>query len=496
MNLKQHFGKSSLWMSIAASGSSLVSFMIFVLLSRLLSPEDIGLIGFAIILIELGKILVTAGLPQAIIRESDWDETRANTSFYLSVFFSLGVSLAAYTLAAPIVAELYDPRMHTILQVLSIIYLLEGIKIVHEAKIRREFLFRSLAIRTLLSGLISGIVAVVMAFNGFGVWSLVWQQIINQVLITVLTLNTVRWWPTLNFSIPEAKKLLGFSTPLTIAQLINNLASKAYELLVGVLIGPAALGFFRVGGRALYIVQDIVIKPFEKTFLPALAQMNSQEQRAAGTLRLIRLTAYFCFPIFFGAAAIGPEFITLAFTDKWTESGHVMTLLALGIPPLVVGYQVNTALTASGHSGLVMFLAVLALVLNLALGVLLVSYGILAAATGFALRTYISCAVEMILFKRIFAIDVICQVRNVAPSFCAAVIMFGVLLLLKSYLSDDIHLAIRLLFIAGAGAVIYTTLMSCIFRGETRFFLAESSSLAPAKAKPAINKLQRFLRLA
>lgn len=496
MNLKQHFGKSSLWMSIAASGSSLVSFMIFVLLSRLLNPDDIGLIGFAIILIELGRILVNAGLPQALVREADWDETRANTGFYLSLLFSLGVSIAAYTLVAPAVAAFYDPRMHTLMQVLAVIYLLEGIKVVHEAKLKRAFLFRALAMRTLFSGLVSGIVAVTMAFNGFGVWSLVWQQIINQLLVTLLTINAARWWPTFHFSLPVAKSLLGFSTPLTLAQLINNLASKAYELLVGILIGPAALGFFRVGGRALYIVQDIVIKPFEQTFLPVLAQMNSQEQRAAGTLRLIRLTAYFCFPIFFGAAAIGPEFITLAFTAKWTESGQVMTLLALGIPPLVVGYQVNTALTASGHSGLVMLLALLALALNLALGLLLVSYGIFAAAAGFAVRTYLSCAVEMFFFKRIFAINIGRQVRNIAASFCAAVLMFGALLALKAWLPETIHLALRLLFIAATGAIIYSALMSLVFRSETQFFLLESAALAPTKAKPAIHKLQRLLRLA
>lgn len=496
MNLKQHFGKSSLWMSIAASGSSLVSFMIFVLLSRLLHPEEIGLIGFAIILIELGKILVNAGLPQALIRESEWDNNKATTCFYLSAFFSLGISVIAFLFVAPAVAALYDPRMLDIMQALAVIYLLEGLKVVHEAKIKHSFLFKALAMRTLVSGLVSGIVAVILAYNGFGVWALVWQQIIIQLLVTILSINTVRWWPSLAFSIPEAKRLLFFSTPLTFAQVINNLASKAYELLVGILIGPAALGFFRVGGRALYIVQDIVIKPFEKTFLPALAQMHSKEQRAAGTMRLIRLTAYFCFPIFFGAAAIGPEFITLAFTEKWTESGHVMTLLALGIPPLVVGYQVNTALTASGHSGLVMQLAILALLLNLALGLLLVNYGILAAAAGFALRTYLSCVVEMILFKRIFAIEIIRQIKNVAASFCASVLMFGALMVTKHYLPNDVHLSIRLLLIAAAGAFIYTTLMSCIFRNETRFFLAESSALAPAKAKPAINKLQRFLGLA
>lgn len=267
-------------------------------------------------------------------------------------------------------------------------------------------------------------------------------------------------------------------------------------MLVGLLLGPAALGFFRVGGRALFILQEIVLKPFEQTLLSALARINEHDQRAISTLRVVRVSAYFTFPIFFGAAALGPEFIVLAFTDKWALSGQVMTLLALGIAPLVIDYQVQAALTASGRSQRLMVLASVNFSLNCLLGLLLVPYGILAAAAGFALRNYLSIFVSMFFFKQVFGVSVTRQLRTIAPTLAAALAMFGVVLLVKYSLPVDLAVGVRLLLLAGIGAVIYIAIMSCVFREETKHFLGESAAMAPAKARPVIIKLQRWLKLA
>jgi O-antigen/teichoic acid export membrane protein len=310
MSLKKSFGKSTLWMSAAASGNSLISFVIFIILSRLLAPEEIGLVAFALIVVELGKILVNAGLPQAIVRYPEWDERYAATCFYLNLLLAALVTLLVFFVAAPVIAYYYDARAELLVQVLSIVFLLEGVKAVHEGKLKREFNFRAIALRTVVGSLLAGLVGVFLAFQGYGVWALVWQQLLNQLVVTLVTLNSARWLPGLQFSVADARALLAFSTPLTLAQMISNFASKIYEMLVGLLLGPAALGFFRVGGRALFILQEIVLKPFEQTLLPALARMTEREQRAQGTLRVMRMSAYFTFPIFFGAAALGPEFIS------------------------------------------------------------------------------------------------------------------------------------------------------------------------------------------
>ncbi|MDO8346086.1 MAG: lipopolysaccharide biosynthesis protein [Cellvibrio sp.] len=503
MSLKQRFGKSTLWMSAAASGNSLISLVIFIILSRLLAPEEIGLVAFALIVVELGKILVNAGLPQAIVRHPDWDEDYAATCFYLNLGLATLVTAAVFFIAAPAIAHYYDARAELLVQVLSIVFVLEGAKAVHEGKLKRDFNFRAIALRTVVASLMAGVVGVWLAVKGYGVWALVWQQLINQILITLITWKSAHWLPRLQFSLAHARSLLRFSTPLTLAQVISNFASKIYEMLVGLLLGPAALGFFRVGGRALFILQDIVIKPFEQTLLPALARLDERDARAQATLRVMRMSAYFTFPVFFGAAALGPEFIELAFTAKWTQSGQVMTLLALGIAPLVIGYQVNAALTASGHSQRVMLLASITFVLNCLLGFLLVPYGILAAAAGFALRTYLSIFFNMWFFKQVFGIGILHQLRTVAPTFCAAIMMLAVVLAAKHYalpylLQGDgaMHLATKLILLAGLGGLVYALIMSCIFRQETKHFLGESAALAPAKAQPVIQYLQRLLRLA
>lgn len=500
MSLKKSFGKSTLWMSAAASGNSIISFVIFIILSRLLAPEEIGLVAFALIIVELGKIMVNAGLPQAIVRHAEWDERYAATCFYLNIALAALVTLIVFFIAAPVIAHYYDARGELLVQVLSIVFLLEGMKAVHEGKLKREFNFRAIALRTVVGSFLAGLVGIWLAFKGYGVWALVWQQLLNQILITLITWKSARWLPSLQFSFAHARSLLRFSTPLTLAQIISNFASKIYEMLVGVLLGPAALGFFRVGGRALFILQEIVLKPFEQTLLPALARMTEREQRAQGTLRVMRMSAYFTFPIFFGAAALGPEFIQLAFTDKWAQSGQVMMLLALGIAPLVIGYQVNAALTAGGHSQRVMMLASITFGLNCVLGFLLVPYGIVAAAAGFAARTYLSIFFNMYFFKQIFGITIATQVRTVAPTFVASLMMLGVVLLAKYYVlphvANDMHVGVKLLLLAGLGGLVYALIMSCIFRQETKHFLGESAALAPARAKPLINYLLRFLRLA
>jgi len=495
MSLKNSFGKSGLWMSAAAGANSLLSFVIFIILSRLLAPEEIGLVAFALIVVELGRVFVNAGLSHAIVRHTEWDQDYATTCFYLNVVLALVFIAAIFLAIAPLIAHYYDARAALLLQVLSIIFLLEGAKSVHEGKLKREFNFRAIALRSIIASLLSGIIGVLLAFNGYGVWALVWQQLINQVLITVITWKTAHWLPSLNFSMVHTRSLFSFSTHLTLSQIISNLADKAYEMLIAILLGPAALGFFRVGGRVLFILQEIIIKPFEQALLPALARLDERDARAQATLRVMRMSAYFIFPITFGAAAIGPEFIEFAFTEKWIQSGYVMTLLALGIAPLAMSAQINAALTANGHARAVMTIASIVFIMNCLLGLLFVPYGIAVAAAGFSLRSYLSIYFNLVFFKRVFQVSILRQLGTVAPAFSAALLMLGLVQAAKLLLPQDWALGLRLVLLASFGGAVYIFIMSCVFRAETKQFLHEGAAMAPAKAIPAIHYLQRLLRL-
>lgn len=494
MNLKQRLGRSTMWMSAAASGNSVISFLIFIVLSRILSPDEIGLVAFALIVVEAGKIIVNAGFPQAIVQRQLWDNIYASTCFYLNMAFALLISGLVFFIGVPLVELYYEPDAGPILKVLSLIFFIEGAKAVHEGKLKREFAFQVIALRTVAAGLLSGIVGIYLAIKGFGVWALVWQQLVNHIVITLFTLTASRWVPHLAFSREDCKQLLKFSSPLMAAQLIGNISSKIFDVLIGVMVGPAALGFFRVGGRALFILQEIVLKPFEQTVLSALSRLPARDQQAAGTLRVIKISAYLTFPIFFGAAAIGPEFIVFAFGEKWAISGEIMTILALGTAPLVIGYQINAALTASGNSRMVMGLASIVFVINCGLGLVSVSYGLIAAAYGFSIRSYLTIFFNMYFFRKVFGVSILTVLKSVAASFIASLLMLISVIGLKFTPISELPVALSMITLAAIGGLIYVVLMVTVFRAETRNFFGESIDMVPGKFRPAAVKIQRLLR--
>lgn len=495
MTLKHRLGSSTLWMSLAATGTSAISFVIFIVLSRILEPRDIGLVAFALIVVELGKIVVNAGMSQAIIQRREWDDTFAATGFYLNFLFSLAVTALVVWVLAPLIATFYDPQAEDIVKVLAFIFLLDGINAVHDGKLKRNFSFRTVAIRTILASLASGVLGVYLAISGYGVWALVAQQLCSQICVTLVTQFSAHWWPGLRFSRQYAKELLGFSTPLMFAQVIANFASKVFELLIGLVIGPAALGYFRVGGRALYILQDILIKPLETTSLAALSRIDESQHQGESLLRVIRVTCCIIFPVFFGAAAIAQEFIILAFGIKWATSAALMCVLAVGLAPVAVAQQINSSLTASGNSRMVMWLAMIGLTGNCILALCTVPFGLLATAYGFAARNYLTIFCNFYFFKRVYHISISRILSVIAPAFISSLLMLATVYAAKAAIAGKLPMVVQLLLSAALGALSYALFMRVFFQREMRIIFAEGLDLAPGKFKPVLLRLQGIIKL-
>lgn len=493
MSLKKQLGSSTLWMSIGATGTSITSFIIFVVISRLLSPVEIGLVAFALILVDIGKLIANAGLGMAIVQDPECSETFASTCFYLNLFLAVTTALVFFFIGVPLVEAFYDPAAGPILQVLCLMLFLEGVKAVHEGILKRRFAFRAIAARTILSSLLSGALGVYLVLNDFGVWALVSQQVANMVLIAITTLILARWRPQLSFSVPESRKLIQFASPLLAAEVTEAVSQKVYELLVGIFIGPAALGLFKVAFRALYVLQEIVLKPFEHTLLSALSRLPDTASTAHATLRVIRMSGYISFPVFFGVAAIAPDFVVLVFGQKWQTSGQLMAILAVGIPPMVVGFPIRDALIARGRSGLVMRLAGIMLVVSIALGLSAVLLGLTAAAIGFAVRNYIALMVYLSLFRRVFAEQGSRVIISVMPAFIASIIMMTVVSVVGGSLPDDVPGYLSVPTLSLVGMICYLLLMITVFRRETDNMLNEGADMLPAKMRSVAQRMRRLL---
>jgi O-antigen/teichoic acid export membrane protein len=495
MSLQKSLSSSAAWMSLAASSMSIVSFIVFIIISRILSPDEIGLVIFAILIVEAGRIVINGGLSISIMQRHDWEEDYASTCFYISFFYGIIVTLIVLFIGVPLTAKLYAPTAASILQLLSIIFMLEAIKVVHDGKLRRELRFKTIAMRSISSSIISSFIGIYLALNGYGVWALVAQQLSGQLIITTLTIIGAHWWPRWQFSFARAREAIRFASPMMLAQAINTLGSTLVEFMVGIILGPVALGIYRIAGRALFVLQEIIIRPLEQTTIPVLARLETAHAKAKATLRILRINSFVILPIFFGTAAIAEEFIALVFGEKWHSSGALMALLALGSTPFALRLQINSTLTAEGKSQWVLINMIATLITTLFTSYLLIPYGTHYAAISYVVINYISGVISMVIFHRIFRCGFMNIVNVLWPSHLAAGIMLCICLAVKQLLPETLSPAIQILLISATGGISYLFLCVFIFRDETRNFLRECVEILPIKLAPLLMRIQFWTRL-
>ncbi len=488
-DIKRKLSSSTLWMSLSASGLSLISFAIFIVLSRILSVTEIGVMGFALLLVETGKLLVNAGFTQALVQREHWDQAYASSCFFIGMAIALALSLLNLGLIAPLVAQYYALEAGPVLASLTAIFILEAVKTVQDAKLRREFRFKSIALRTICSNLSAGALGVYLALTGAGIWALVWQQLLSHLLMSLISLSSARWVPSFTLAWGQLRQLFQFSLPLMFAQLVAYLCTSLLEFFVGIFLGPAALGLYRVAGRALFILQDIVLKPFEHTALAALSRLEQASIRAQAALRMMRVSSYLAFPVFFGTAAIAPDFIQLLFGSKWLESGQLMVVLALGTAPMAITYQLQAALSAQDKTTWVMWIAWASLISSALIGVSLCRYSLEATAWGFLARNYLLVLFTLVLFARAFNCSLARCFTLLMPSLAGACLMLALLTAAKYWLPPQ-HPALRILELCLLGGLSYIAVMYSLMRAETRNFLQELAPLAPSRFRPLLERLQ------
>jgi O-antigen/teichoic acid export membrane protein len=265
--------------------------------------------------------------------------------------------------------------------------------------------------------------------------------------------------------------------------------------MVGIILGPIALGTYRIAGRALFILQDIIIRPLEQTTLPALARLEEKVARANATLRIMRMSNFVILPVFLGTAAVAPEFIQLVFGEKWRTSGELMSLLAIGSTPLVLRLQVNSALAAEGKSHWVAANMLITLLTTITVGYFLIPFGVNYAAIAYIIINYTSGAVSLLIFYQLFRIDLINLLRALYPSHLAAGVMLFVCLLAKQELPHSLPPLVAIMIICCLGAVSYLAMGLFIFRKESNNFLQECLNILPGKFSSPLLRLQGWLRL-
>ncbi|RKD23111.1 lipopolysaccharide biosynthesis protein [Ammoniphilus oxalaticus] len=307
-----------------------IGFIIQLLLARLLLPVHFGLMGMILIVIAVSQTIVDSGMQNALIREKDSTQEDYSTVFY----FNLVISFLLYSVIfgiAPYVSLFYDePILTALLRVLGIIVIINAFSIVQRTILTKNIDFKTQTIINIISTFFSGIISIGLAFYGFGVWSLVIQNVVGQLLQSILLTVHNRWLPSLIFSVASFKRLFGFGWKLLISSLIDTSYQNFYNVIIGRTYSTIPLGYYTQALMLRDVASKSITSAVQKVTYPVLSKMQeNEEQLKRGYRTLIKSSVFITFPVMIGLSAISGTLIPLLFGEKWAGTVPFFQILCL-----------------------------------------------------------------------------------------------------------------------------------------------------------------------
>jgi PST family polysaccharide transporter len=297
-----------------------MSILISAILARLLTPSDFGLIAMVVVFSNFVYIFSDFGLTSAIVQKKEVSDEALSSTFWINVGLGavLTVALAA---SAPLIAAFYsEPRLTPIVVFISTTFLITSFSNVSYALLTKRMNFRALAIITVCATGVSGIIAVFLAFSGYGVWSLAWNTVLYSIFMAALALIYARWFPHFLLGLQHVKGLLGFGANLTGSTFVNYFAQNMDNLLVGRFIGSAALGFYNLAFNLLLLPVTSVSDVVGRVMFPALSIIQHDKQLVRDAyVTANRYIAAVSFPLMIWVVVAAPQLILVVYGPKWAS---------------------------------------------------------------------------------------------------------------------------------------------------------------------------------
>ncbi|WP_155322052.1 lipopolysaccharide biosynthesis protein [Desulfosarcina ovata] len=416
---------SALWWSFfEAAGLRIVQFVIGIILARLLTPSDFGLVGMLVIFMAIAQTFLDSGFGSALIQRSQITQLDKSSIFYFNIIIG-GVAAGFLCGIAPWIAEFYHQSILTkLLRVLSMVLLVNAFGLVQRALLTRDIDFRTQTKITLISSFVSGMIGIGMALLGFGVWSLAFQQIANAASNVVLLWFFRRWRPTWQFSIQSLREMFGFGSKLLASGLLNSLFDNIYLIVIGRLFSPADLGFFTRAKNLQQLPSQTLSGMVSRVAFPVFSSIQKDRDRIKrGVKKALTSLVLINFPMMIGLAVVSRPFVLVLLTDKWLPCVPYLQLLCLvGLmyPLQLINLSVITAL---GRSDLFLRLEIMKkvlVVLNIAVTWRL---GIMAMIIGQVIISFVSYYLNAHYNKALLRYSFLEQIGDLYPYLLNAILM-------------------------------------------------------------------------
>lgn len=307
-----------IWRFLERCGAQGVTFIVSIVLARVLDPEVYGTIALVTVFTTIMQVFVDSGMGNALIQKKNADDLDFSSVFYFNMLMCTVLYLIIF-LSAPLIAAFYElPELTSIVRVLSLILIISGVKNVQQAYVSKNMLFKKFFFATLGGTIGAAVVGIIMACLGFGVWALVAQMLFNTAIDTIILWITVKWHPKKMFSLNRLKGLFSFGWKLLVSALLDTVYNDLRQLIIGKLYTSSDLAQYNRGKQFPHLIVSNINSSIDSVLLPTMSKVQNDSGAVKSmTRRAIKTSTYIMMPIMVGLAVCAESLVSLVLTDKW-----------------------------------------------------------------------------------------------------------------------------------------------------------------------------------
>ena len=416
--------KGTFWSAADAFLGQGVTFLVGIVLARILSPSEYGLIGIVLIFTTVLSGIVDSGFSTSLIRKNDTTDEDYNTMFITN----MAMSLLVYTIlffCAPLISYFFKrPELTNLTRVTGLILIFQALSIIQVTILTKRIDFKTKAKASFVAAVTSGIIGIAMAYTGFGVWSLVGQQLSNKLIYSICLWILNKWWPKLKFNLSSFRYMWGFGWKMMLAGLLNNIWAQLYQVVVGRFYSPATLGQYTRSKEYASLFSSNFTNIIQRVTYPALSEIQDDKERmVAAYRRIIKVCMFITSVLLISLGAVAEPFIYCLIGLQWHEAATYLPLIciSLSLYPL---HAINlNMLQVMGRSDVILYLEIIKKVLAvfpLLLGIFVSIYwmligSIIMGVICIFLNTYYSGKKLNYSFWM--------QIKDIAPSYLVALVI-------------------------------------------------------------------------
>ena len=441
------------WRFSERCGAQLVTFIVSIVLARILAPEDYGQVALITVFTTIMQVFVDSGLGTALIQKKDADDLDFSSVFYFNFAMCL-VLYAIMFMVAPLIAGFYkDSTLTPIVRVISLTIVISGVKGIQQSYVSRNMLFKRFFYATLGGTIFSAFLGIGLACAGFGVWAIVAQQLSNTTIDTLILWLTVKWRPKKMFSWERLKGLLSFGWKMLASSLLDTVYNNIRSLIIGKMYSSSDLAFYDQGKKFPNVIVTNINTSIDSVLLPTMANEQDDHNRVKSmTRRSIKTSTYIMAPLMMGLAFCAEPIVRLVLTDKWLPCVPFLRIFCI----TYMFYPIHTAnlnaIKAMGRSDLFLKLEIAKKIVGMVLLFSTMWFGVMAMAYSLLVSSVLSQIINSWPNRKLLNYRYLDQLKDIMPGIVLAIFMgCCVSLVGMLHLSNTVTLLIQI----PVGAAIY-----------------------------------------